>query len=85
MISINEEEKENKEKKPIKKLSVLGKKSSDYFFLNIVSHLFNNNKVFKEKIDPKYLDFILLTDSSISSIDKLNYELKIVYNLFDEK
>ena len=85
MKSLNEEEKGNKEKKHIKKLSALGKKSSDYFFLNIVSHLFNNIKVFKEKIDPKYLDFILFTDSSISLIDKLNYELKIAYSLFDEK
>ena len=85
MKSINEEEKENKEKDVKKKESVLGKKSSDYFLLNIVSHLFNNVKIFKKKIIPKYVDYILRTDDSISSIDKLNYELNIIYTLFSQE
>ena len=79
MENIKEEEKENKEKKPTKKDSVLGRKSSDFYLLNLVSNLVNNEKDFRNQINNNYLELHLRTDSDSSLIDQLNYTLKIKY------
>jgi hypothetical protein len=79
MENIKEEEKENKEKKLTKKESILGRKSSDFYLLNLVSNLVNNEKDFRNKINSNYLELHLRTDSDSSLIDLLNYTLNIKY------
>ena len=63
-----------------KKYSLLGKKSSENYLLNIISNMINNQKVFEEKLKSTDLEINLITDSDESSIDKLVYGLKL-YNI----
>ena len=60
-----------------KKRKILGSKSSEIYLLNILSHLLNNKNNFKEKIKPNDLELDLYTDSKLSKIDKLIYELHV--------
>ena len=68
-----------------KKRKVLGSKSSENYLLNIVSHLLNNKNNFEEKIKPNDLELDLFTDSKLSSIDKLIYNLKLKNISFNPK
>ena len=89
MKCLNDEEKDIKEKNQKNKDSILGKKSSDHFFLNLVAALFNNmNLVNNQNVElspTTDLEFNLHTNSNISIIDKLIYDLNIYYPSFDSK
>ena len=88
MKCLNEEEKDIKEKNQKKKDSILGKKSSDHYFLNLVAVLFNNMNLINNQnviLRPADIELKLYTDSDISVIDKLIYNLYIYYPSFDSK
>ena len=88
MKCLNEEEKDSKEKNKKKKDSVLGKTSSDQYLLNVISSLFNNMSLVNNqnvKLTPTDVELELYTDSDISVIDKLIYNLHIIDPSFDSK
>ncbi len=88
MKCLNDEEKDMRDKSQKKNVSVLGKKSSDHYFMNLFAALFNNMNLSNNQnieLSPTDLELNLNTNSNISVIDKLIYNLNILYPSFDSK
>ena len=59
------------------KKRILGNKSIENYLLNIISYILNNKNNFDEKLKFNDLELKFSTDSKISDIDKLEYEIKL--------
>lgn len=79
------EEPKNESDKKHKKWKILGSKSSENYLFNIISFLLYNKDEFKEKL--KFTDLLLKidTDSGISTIDKLKYQITLNNKSFHQK
>ena len=79
-------EKENEDKNiiPRNNFNILSKNAKNYL-VNLISYLMNNKNDFEEKIKPSDLEFKLETNSDISFINQLIYNLEINYSSFNRK
>lgn len=82
--SINEAEK-NKDKSNNRK-RIICKKSAQNYLFNIIGYILNNKNNFKdEQLKAKDFDINLYTDSNISKIDNIIYDLKLINFSFNPK
>ncbi len=81
----SKDSKEKEEKIKIKKKILICNKYAENYLFNIVSHILSNRNDFKEKIKPSDLELNFSTNDKISTINRLNYKLKIKYNSFNPK
>ena len=75
----------NDKAKLIQKIKIFGNKSSENHILNVISYLINNKIIFEEPIKPTDLVLKLTSDSTISQINKLMFDLKINNDSFNPK
>ena len=82
IIEINDN---NEKSKFIEKIKIVGNKSSENHILNVISYLINNKNSFEEAMKPTDLELKLTTNSDISKINKLMFNLKLYNDSFNPK
>ena len=82
IIEINDN---NEKSKFIQKIKIIGNKSSENHILNVISYLINNKNSFEEPMKPTDLELKLTTNSDISKINKLMFNLKLKNDSFNPK